>query len=199
MRGRAPDIEKDCSANRTDGATRRTFRKEKTRMKKKLRTQKGFTLAELLIVVAIIGVLVAISIPIFGPRLEGSREATDAGNLRSAYAAATSAVLVGKSDSGTLDDGDNDLIYTKDGTLTTADKGTPMMGKSTQAGWQGTDLSADLPGGITFDGNSKKGAIQVRVNTIDNTVQVMFAGTGTFTTGNTGYGNDIVTPTPTGS
>ena len=150
-------------------------------MKKKLRTQKGFTLAELLIVVAIIGVLVAISIPIFGPRLEGSREATDAGNLRSAYAAATSAVLVGKSDTGTLTLGDNDLIYTKDGKLETT--GTALLGKSTQTGWQGADLSADLPGGITFDGNSKKGALQVRLNTINNSVQVMFAGTGTFTTG----------------
>ena len=36
--------------------------------------KKGFTLAELLIVVAIIGVLVAISIPIFTSQLEKSRE-----------------------------------------------------------------------------------------------------------------------------
>lgn len=46
----------------------------------------GFTLAELLIVVAIIGVLVAISIPIFSSQLEKSREATDLANVRSAYA-----------------------------------------------------------------------------------------------------------------
>jgi type IV pilus assembly protein PilA len=48
--------------------------------------RKGFTLAELLIVVAIIGVLVAISIPIFTAQLEKSREATDVANIRSAYA-----------------------------------------------------------------------------------------------------------------
>lgn len=52
-------------------------------MKKK---RKGFTLAELLIVVAIIVVLVAIGIPIFTSQLEKSREATDAANIRVQYA-----------------------------------------------------------------------------------------------------------------
>ena len=54
-------------------------------MFKKL-NKKGFTLAELLVVVAIIGVLVAISIPIFTSQLEKSREAVDVSNLRAAYA-----------------------------------------------------------------------------------------------------------------
>lgn len=52
-------------------------------MKKK---RKGFTLAELLIVVAIIAVLVVIGIPIFTSQLEKSREATDATNIRAQYA-----------------------------------------------------------------------------------------------------------------
>ena len=42
----------------------------------------GFTLAELLIVVAIIAVLVAISIPIFTSQLEKSRRAVDLSNAR---------------------------------------------------------------------------------------------------------------------
>ena len=48
--------------------------------------KKRFTLAELLIVVAIIAVLVAIGIPIFTSQLEKSREATDAANIRVQYA-----------------------------------------------------------------------------------------------------------------
>ena len=58
-----------------------------------MRKNKGFTLAELLIVVAIIAVLVAISIPIFTTKLEKSREATDAANIRSAYAEVVAAAL----------------------------------------------------------------------------------------------------------
>jgi type IV pilus assembly protein PilA len=52
----------------------------------KQNNKKGFTLAELLIVVAIIAVLVAIAIPVFTTQLEKSREATDVANVRSAYA-----------------------------------------------------------------------------------------------------------------
>lgn len=50
------------------------------------KNNRGFTLAELLIVVAIIAVLVAIAIPVFTAQLEKSKEATDAANIRSAYA-----------------------------------------------------------------------------------------------------------------
>lgn len=67
-------------------------------MKKKLMERngkKGFTLAELLIVVAIIGVLVAISVPIFTGQLEKSRDAVTIANLRSAYSEAASVYLLG--------------------------------------------------------------------------------------------------------
>lgn len=62
-------------------------------MLKKMRERKGFTLAELLIVVAIIGVLVAIAIPIFTSQLERSRDAVSAANARAAYAEAAVAKL----------------------------------------------------------------------------------------------------------
>lgn len=51
-----------------------------------MRKRHGFTLAELLTVVAIIAVLVGIAIPVFTSQLEKAREATDAANIRDAYA-----------------------------------------------------------------------------------------------------------------
>lgn len=59
----------------------------------KKQNQKGFTLAELLIVVAIIAVLVAISIPVFNTQLEKSREQTDIANIRAAKAIAVVSAL----------------------------------------------------------------------------------------------------------
>ena len=57
------------------------------------KNNKGFTLAELLIVVAIIAVLVAIAIPVFTTQLEKSREATDMSNVRAAMAEVTTQYL----------------------------------------------------------------------------------------------------------
>ena len=48
--------------------------------------QKGFTIAELLIVVAIIGVMVAVSIPIFSSKLHKAKVAVDWANVRAYYA-----------------------------------------------------------------------------------------------------------------
>jgi type IV pilus assembly protein PilA len=60
---------------------------------KKLNKKKGFTLAELLVVVAIIAVLVAISIPIFTSQLNKAKKATNQANLRAAKGAAVSQYL----------------------------------------------------------------------------------------------------------
>lgn len=64
----------------------------------KKNNNKGFTLMEMLIVVAIIAVLVAIAIPVFTNQLEKAREATDAANIRSAYAEVMACALTGSAD-----------------------------------------------------------------------------------------------------
>lgn len=57
-------------------------------LREKFRNKKGFTLIEMLIVVAIIAILVAISIPLVGSSLEKARDATDQANERAAKAEA---------------------------------------------------------------------------------------------------------------
>lgn len=54
---------------------------------------KGFTLMEMLIVVAIIAVLVAIAIPIFTAQLDKARAQTDAANIRAGYATVMAAIV----------------------------------------------------------------------------------------------------------
>lgn len=103
---------------------------------KKLTNKKGFTLAELLVVVAIIAVLVAVSIPIFTSKLEKAREATDIANMRAAKAAAVTeylndTVAVTKyydAKNGTLVDAKDNI--TGYGKGTTANAGTYFVGES---------------------------------------------------------------------
>ena len=66
---------------------------------KKIRgNKKGFTLAELLVVVAIVGILVAISIPVFTSQLAKARKATNQANMRAAKAAAVAQYLTDNED-----------------------------------------------------------------------------------------------------
>lgn len=58
----------------------------------------GFTLMEMLIVIAIIAVLIAVAIPVFASQLEKVREATDLANVRSAYAKVSTEALLGDSE-----------------------------------------------------------------------------------------------------
>ena len=114
----------------------------------KKNNNKGFTLAELLIVVAIIAVLTAIAIPVFTTQLEKSREATDMANVRSAYASIVSQYL------------------------TNADTGYSMTvtAQQTQSGWQNTDNGklmiqkdgAEVP--ISFGAVTKTGSYNVKIS-----------------------------------
>lgn len=74
----------------------------KQKLSKKLKKSGGFTLIEMLIVVAIIAILVAVSIPLVSSSLEKARTATDQANERAAKSAAMIQYLT---------DGESDTKY----------------------------------------------------------------------------------------
>ena len=59
----------------------------------KIKSKKGFTLAELLIVVAIIAVLVAIAVPVFVSALDNAKEGVFNANVRSLKGLAVTEIL----------------------------------------------------------------------------------------------------------
>lgn len=109
-------------------------------LKKKL-NKKGFTLAELLVVVAIIAVLVAISIPIFSSQLEKAKDSVSVANIRAAYAEASIAALT-EADSGNA----TFTEKTADTPATVEVEGVVLKG--TQTGW------SDMIGQLPFAGTS---------------------------------------------
>ena len=90
-------------------------------IKKVRENKKGFTLAELLVVVAIMGILVAISIQVFTAQLSKARKATNQANMRAAKAAAVAQYLTDSADSASEIKYDYD-ISTGQATVV---KGTP--------------------------------------------------------------------------
>ena len=124
----------------------------------RMRENKGFTLAELLIVVAIIAVLVAVSIPIFNAQLEKSREATDLANLRAAKSEAVSMYLLGDAtlglgDWGTSKQTANVTVYydAPNGKLS-ATATTPTYGKGTATDGGNADASLGYTGTTVASG-----------------------------------------------
>jgi prepilin-type N-terminal cleavage/methylation domain-containing protein len=59
-----------------------------------LRNKKGFTLIEMLVVIAIIAILVSVVIPVVGQSTDRAKAATDAANLRSTLASLNSEILI---------------------------------------------------------------------------------------------------------
>ena len=121
-----------------------------------MRFHNKVTLVELLEEVAIIGVLVAISIPIFTSQLEKAREATDLANIRAAYAEISAAALSeDEAPAKTTnvefkrDGSENAYVYTATVKLT-----------QKEAGWKTTGAGSAVAG-ITATGEPKVGGTAV--------------------------------------
>ncbi len=111
----------------------------------KKNNNKGFTLAELLIVVAIIAVLVAVAIPIFNTQLEKAREATDIANARDFYAE----IAVGLVDGTLTKSGDTMKVtgnltatptYDANGVLTSVSVAGVTVNQKNYNNWTTTDF-----------------------------------------------------------
>lgn len=123
-------------------------------MFKKLSKKKGFTLMEMMIVVAIIAVLMAIIIPTFTNAMNKAKAATDEANLRAYYAEVVAKKLLGEGSlpsAGTIDkitvDGVDYKLY---GSATIEKSGTDSI-KITYTGPDGSGV-----GTITIPGGGKK-------------------------------------------
>lgn len=86
---------------------------------RKLHSKKGFTLVEMLIVVAIIAILVAIAIPVFSVTLDNAKAAADDANFRAAKASSTAEYLE-VTYNGALTNDANGNYFTEDGTWVAA-------------------------------------------------------------------------------
>lgn len=123
--------------------------------------KKGFTLIEMLVVIAIIAILVAIIVPTVSSSTQKAKAATDAANLRSALAEATilsldaananktnySASELGVPDTSKLDGGAFHCDVTKAGNNETGLKVEVYYGEKTDN--HNIDYYANLAGGTT--------------------------------------------------
>lgn len=162
-------------------------------LKAKLKKQGGFTLIEMLIVVAIIAILIAVSIPLVNSALERAREATDAANERSFKAVLTISYLNGKYETGTKGSATANFstgtVYAFDaanGTLadTTGVSSIKGYGKSTKA--------------MGADNKERKGMILCGVVDGDGVIRMQWGVQGSMVTNGRITGDNLISPNMVG-
>ena len=120
----------------------------------KKHNKKGFTLMEMLIVVAIIAILIAIAIPTFSGSLTSAKEAADNANVRAAYSDAMTKYLT---------DPDNE-----------DQKWTATTTSTMQADYDGETTIGD----VKPDGWDKGDTVTVTITNGDNGMEVSISGNG---------------------
>lgn len=89
------------------------------KIKRRLHQKKGFTMMEMLIVVAIIAILIAVSVPIFTSQLDTAKKNTDMANQRAAKAVAAATYLTKDKAADTYDyDAVNGILVDKNTKVT---------------------------------------------------------------------------------
>ena len=141
---------------------------------RRLKDCRGFTLVEMLIVVAIAAILIAVSIPLVGSALDKARHATDAANERAARAAASIHYLTGEIEKDSPNSGASHIIY-----LYNAPGGKLERANATEM------AKCPAYGQCGKDGH-EGASVYVRLNRFDGTIELCWMPKGT-TSGSSGF------------
>ena len=138
---------------------------------RKMKNKKGFTLMEMLIVVAIIAILIAIAILTFASSLNKARVATDEANIRAGYASVMADVLTNEGEnSGETGQTPKKYTLNTDGSVTAGDTtgGTAYTCKGnntdTEVKVGGANVGAWKKGAsVTYEYNYATGKVTITV------------------------------------